>query len=202
MKKIAYTSLIAGIISLVLWLSEILLIKGWSGTTWAFTYVNSAFFIIAVIVLAYIYVCSTITTIALKKKIIAFFILYAVSFLTFEVARNYLYMFFALGFGNGNFGLINFIIGVLLPVIIFTLGYYFTTRGFLIKLSKRNLFYFPLCVFLTYIMSVLTIKLVPGFGYGTDLPDAVKMGYPLLWLNIGMGAIIMLHKKQKRLVKE
>ncbi len=44
-----------------------------------------------------------------------------------------------------------------------------------------------LAFLVTPFLSMVSIKIWPGFGTGTDWVDAVKMGYPVFWTTLTLG---------------
>jgi hypothetical protein len=43
-------------------------------------------------------------------------------------------------------------------------------------------------VFITVVpASLATVEWIPGFGNGITFVDAVKMGYPMFWINVLLG---------------
>ena len=70
----------------------------------------------------------------------------------------------------------------LFAVSIFAFGYYFITHKLIFNVRKQQLALFPLSVFLMFVLGSVTVFLIPGFGNGESIVDAVKMGYPQFWI--------------------
>lgn len=78
---------------------------------------------------------------------------------------------------------------------LFSFGFYFATSKYLQKLKIWTVFLFPLIIVMSCIFGTLTIKIHSGFGSSTDFIDAVKMGYPIFWLEIFLGTYAFLISK-------
>jgi hypothetical protein len=72
-------------------------------------------------------------------------------------------------------------------LIIFITGYYYVTNELIMPIQKRFAALFVLCIVFMYVLSLISVFIFKGFGTGTQWIDAVKMGYPLLWLCLLLG---------------
>lgn len=75
----------------------------------------------------------------------------------------------------------------LLAVSIFAFGYYIITHKLIFNVRKQQLALFPLSVFLMFVLGSISVFLIPGFGNGESIVDAVKMGYPQFWICLLLG---------------
>ncbi len=180
-------ALFIGILCNFLWLYEILSIKSWVGLNWLNGYMNSVFLIIPLTVSTYVLSMRLLKRISIKNILFAILILSFISFISFELARRVLYIvhskFFVLSYSQLS-SILLISTGILVPNLIFSIGYYYVTNKFLIKTAKRTILLFLGTVILCIAFSLLSIKLVSGYGSGHNFIDSVKMGYPVFWLNI------------------
>ncbi len=75
----------------------------------------------------------------------------------------------------------------LVAIGLFSFGYYQITDKLILEVRKQQLAMFILAAFFMFVWGNITIFLLPGFGTGHSLVDAVKMGYPQFWICILMG---------------
>ncbi len=75
----------------------------------------------------------------------------------------------------------------LFAVGIFAFGYYHITNQLILKVRKQHVVLFILAVVLMFILGSITGFLIRGFGQGSSLVDAIKMGYPQFWICILLG---------------
>ena len=65
------------------------------------------------------------------------------------------------------------------------------------KNKKANAIFIDLFALLTIPLSMISVKVIPGFGSGSDWIDAVKMGYPVFWMIASLGISGLMISKQK-----
>jgi hypothetical protein len=70
---------------------------------------------------------------------------------------------------------------------IFAFGYHFMTTHLIMKVRKQQAALFLISVFLMFVLGIATVIFIPGYGYNSNLTDAVKMGYPQFWICILLG---------------
>ncbi len=75
----------------------------------------------------------------------------------------------------------------LFAVGIFAFGYYQITDKLILKVRKQQVILFLLAVVLMFVLGNMTVFVIRGFGQGSSLVDAVKMGYPQFWICILLG---------------
>jgi hypothetical protein len=75
----------------------------------------------------------------------------------------------------------------ILIFIVFISGYYCVTNELIMPIKKHLVALFLLCIIFIYVLSLISVFVIKGFGTGTQWIDAVKMGYPQLWLCVLLG---------------
>lgn len=180
------------LLSIALWLIEILAVKGWSGLNWLngrrYTPYVIGFLSAVAFVIPFVFNGTRIS----NKLLLAFVSIYAISILCYEAGRILNYIAYS-----------RFMFVTILEVkpFVFTALILFPVLGFscwlitdkLIRKTKEQLIlYISLIAVLAIPLSLLTIHLNTGFGSQTGWIDAVKMGYPFFWITLLMGISGML----------
>jgi hypothetical protein len=81
------------------------------------------------------------------------------------------------------------VIGILIPILIFSVGYYSTISKLIFRIPRKAILIFVLSILLSVTFGLITVIILPGFGVGQSFIDSVKMGYPIFWLNISFGLV-------------
>jgi hypothetical protein len=193
--------ILLGIICNFLWLYEIVQIKGWIGLNWLNGYMNSIFLIIPLTVCSYILTLRRFRKIEFKNLMISFIGLSIISLVSFEIAREFIYEINSRFFGDYSsqfISIVKVLTGIIIPNLIYCIGYHFITNRFLLKLRKITIFLYLGPIVFSILFGLITININPGFGSGTTFIDSVKMGYPILWMNIFFGIIGVLILKMNK----
>jgi hypothetical protein len=74
-----------------------------------------------------------------------------------------------------------------LVLVMTSFSFYFITQRWLQSLSLQQVWTIVLGLLLPVPLSIITIHIIPGFGNGRWLADALKMGYPFFWTVLLMG---------------
>lgn len=204
MRQIIITLIIAiliGFVSNFIWLYEILTIKDWQGLNWLNGYMYSVIMIIPLTMCSYIFTIRAYQKIPIKNILISFFGLSIVSWISFEMAREFFYILNFRFWGFSDSLLINILLGLIgffIPNILFSVVFYKMTNRFLLKITMKSIFLFWGLILFSVVLGLLTIRINSGFGSGRSFIDSVKMGYEIFWLNIGFWivAIIMIRKNK------
>ena len=192
--------ILIGLLCNFIWLYEILQIKNWYGLNWLNGYMNSVFLIIPLTVCSFAIPLRLLEKISIKNLFISFLGLSVISLISFEIARQFLYLISSrlFGFTHSQFiSIVIILMGFIVPNTIFCTGYYYVTNRFLIKINKRTIFLFLGSVLFSIIFGFVTVNINSGFGSGKTFIDSVKMGYPIFWLNIFFGIIAIVIFKMK-----
>ena len=75
----------------------------------------------------------------------------------------------------------------LFAACVFAFGYFFITQKLIMKVHKQQVALFFLSIFLMFVLGSITVFVIPGFGRGESIVDAIKMGYPQFWICILLG---------------
>ncbi len=180
--------LILAILAEALWLYEIVVKIGWTGLNWLKLDLYSPWGICTCAATAY-----TLPFIVKYKLIDSKVILTWLSFICLNIAVFYfgetvLKKLFSplialLSFGES----LKIRLFGLFAVSIFAFGYYQMTNQLILKIRKQQVVLFILAVALMFILGNMTVFVLRGFGQGSSLVDAVKMGYPQFWVCILLG---------------
>jgi hypothetical protein len=198
--KTIFVTILAGILNNFTWLFEIVKIKGWDGLHWLDGYMGSVFLIIPVIVLSYMYSIRYHLGQSNTHTIVPFVGLSVIGLISFEIAREFLYLIYSgrLMFSYSRMEIsIIIVTGLILPNLIFSVGFYLITHYFMIKIRRRTVVLYIIAIVLSTGLGYLTVHFNRGFGTGTAFIDSVKMGYPIFWLNLFLGILPMLINTQK-----
>jgi hypothetical protein len=76
---------------------------------------------------------------------------------------------------------------MILLVTVVAAIFFFLKQRFLFKSGRFHILTL-VAVFITVVpASLATVEWIPGFGNGITFVDAVKMGYPMFWINVLLG---------------
>lgn len=171
--------------SLAIWLFEITKIIGWEGLQWLETELFSPYIICCLAA------ASFMTPMLLKyRKIDGKIIL---TFLTFSLI-NLIAFFLAEVFFKGIYSRADLVgnkyafyfLGVMV-FFGFSLGYYLVTHYLIVNMPKLFAIVFATSEVLMFLLAIITVYFIRGFGSHYALIDAIKMGYPQFWVCILLG---------------
>lgn len=186
----------------IIWLVEILAIKGWHGLNWLKGSLYAPYFSTLLAVFAFITPFCFSSTLSKVKIVVSILILYIISIFCFKLGQTLSFsMYSRLFILNKYYPEYPFnIIGIsllLFPFLGFT--YWIVSNLLLLKNKKTNIIFLTALIISSIPLSLLTIQLFTGFGTHKGWIDAVKMGYPIFWLTIGLGLAGMIIAKQEKL---
>ncbi len=69
----------------------------------------------------------------------------------------------------------------------FSIGYYLVTHYLIVNMPKTFAAVFATSEVLMFLLAIITVYFIRGFGPNYDLIDAIKMGYPQFWVCILLG---------------
>ena len=163
--------------SLLIWLYEITKIIGWKSGDWLYVDLFSPYIICCLAAMCFM------TPIALKyqkvdgKIILTFLTLALVNIITFFLAETFfkgIYSRNPLAFIHTTslYGL-----GALI-FIGFAVSYYCVTHYLIVNMPSLFTIVFAASEILIFLLAIITVYFIRGFGNYSNLIDAVKMGYP------------------------
>jgi hypothetical protein len=168
------------ILSQALWLLELTVRIGWKGLAWLKIDLVSPILIGLFAALAYI------TPFWVRYRQIDTRIILTV--LTFYMINLSCYLLSCVLFKSlQTQGTLFLQIIRILIFIVFISGYYYVTNELIMPIKKHLVALFLLCIIFMYVLSLISVFVIKGFGTGTQWIDAVKMGYPQLWLCVLLG---------------
>lgn len=171
--------------SLAIWLFEITKIIGWKSLQWLETDLFSPYIICCLAAACFM------TPMLLKyRKIDGKIIL---TFLTFSLI-NVIAFFLAEVFFKGIYSRADlasnkfafYFLGVMI-FIGFSIGYYLVTHYLIVNMPKLFAAVFATSEVLMFLLAIITVYFIRGYGPNYDLIDAIKMGYPQFWVCILLG---------------
>jgi len=179
--------IIAAIFNISFWLFEIVVIKKWASLNWLKPPLYAPYAIALLTTIAYL------APIQLHYRASRFNWLKAVGGLYFfSLAEFYAgkQLCYALYSRYWIITKIDLAIGCIAIGLLFTglaVACYFSSRQLKRGISYKPIFANATLFFCVIPLSLLSVKLIPGYGAGSGWIDAVKMGYPAFWITILLG---------------
>jgi len=173
-----------GAFSVLLWLSEIIHIVGWLGIEWIIKDLKSVYIITLLAVLSYVLPILILSKVKSRNIVKSVVLLYLFSllgyFATKEIFRQ---LFDKIGYDTH----VLYVWLLILDVTLIAAIFYYVKQYFLLKSERFHLMTI-VAVFISIIpASLITIEWIKGFAPTESFLDAVKMGYPVFWLNVLLG---------------
>jgi hypothetical protein len=178
--------ILLGIASLAMWLTEIRVYIGWEGIEWIRRDLKSVYIITLFIVLSYVLPVVIISKPKWFNSLISIVLLYVFSLISYFVSK---WIFKQLYTKMGDETHVVYVWYLILVVTIVA-GIFYYLKQFL--LFKSEIFHVMtiIAVFISIVpASLITIEWVKGFSVIESFVEAVKMGYPIFWLNVLMGLV-------------
>ena len=179
--------IMAAIFNISFWLFEIVVIKKWASLNWLKPPLYAPYVIALLTTIAYL------TPIQLHYRASRFNWLKSVGGLYFfSLAAFYAgkQLCYALYSRYWIITKIDLAIGCIAIGLLFTglaVACYFSSRQLKRSISYKPIFANATLFFCVIPLSLLSVKLIPGYGAGSGWIDAVKMGYPAFWITILLG---------------
>jgi hypothetical protein len=178
--------IILGISSLGMWLTDIRVYIGWEGIEWIKRELKSVYIITLFIVLSYVLPIVIISKPKWSNSLICIVLLYVFSLISYFVSK---WIFKQLYTKMGDETHVVYVWYLILVVTIVA-GIFYYLKQFL--LFKSEIFHVMtiIAVFISIVpASLITIEWVKGFSVIESFVEAVKMGYPIFWLNVLLGLV-------------
>lgn len=180
--------LLLAILAEALWLYEIVVKIGWTGLNWLKGDLYAPWGICACAATAYILPFIVKYRLIDGKVILTWLSFIFLNIAVFYFGETVLKKLFSplialLSFGES----IKIRLFGLFAVSIFAFGYHQMTNQLILKIRKQQVVLFILAVVLMFVLGNMTVFVIRGFGQGSSLVDAVKMGYPQFWICILLG---------------
>ena len=179
--------IIAAILNISIWLFEIVVIKKWASLNWLKPPLYAPYAIALLTTIAYLAPIQLHYRASRMKQLISGAGLYFFSLTEFYAGKQLCYALYS------RFWIIT---KIDLAIGCMAIGLLFAGLAAACFLSSRHLNreisrkFIPtnIVLFICVIpLSLLSIKLIPGYGAGSGWIDAVKMGYPAFWITILLG---------------
>ncbi|MBK7871281.1 MAG: hypothetical protein IPJ74_11690 [Saprospiraceae bacterium] len=115
--------------------------------------------------------------------------MYPATLVAFFLAKTILFSIYTqlYGYLNGN----ALLALLLVVVLLIAFSIHFVTKKTLHRVRWGHGFFIALGIVTVVPLSILTVRLLPGFGEHKSFVDAVKMGYPFFWITVMMGLLGM-----------
>lgn len=172
-------------LALALWLGEITLRLRWEGLQWLSAFHYSIFLIAAFVIITYLLPFYFLMRFPIQRLLAAGTELYFVILAAFLLEKAILLMQYTQFYGFFNEDWLLLI--QVLVLVMTSFSFYFITQRWLQSLSLQQVWTIVLGLLLPVPLSIITIHIIPGFGNGRWLADALKMGYPFFWTVLLMG---------------
>ena len=191
LKKSLFIILPLAAASLSIWLYEITKIIGWKSGDWLYVDLFSPYIICCLAAMCFM------TPIALKYQKIDGKIL--LTFLTLSLI-NIIAFFLAEAFFRGIYSQLgekSLFYGIgSIAFFGFAVGYYCVTHYLIINMPSLFTIVFAASEILIFILAMITVYFIRGFGNYSNLIDAVKMGYPQFWacILLGLSGVFVMYK--------
>jgi hypothetical protein len=180
------------LLSISVWLFEIVKKIGWAGVMWLDKDLFSPILIGIFAALAYI----TPFWIG-YRRIDGRIILTALTFCMINLTTYFLANMVLRGmYYQSSYGLWFL---TLIVLALFIGGYYYVTDQLIMPLEKQKLILYAACIAVMFVLSITTVFFIRGFGTNYGFMDAVKMGYPQFWICIllGLSGIYLVQNHQE-----
>lgn len=171
---------------MISWLAELIYVVGWEGEKWGTAYLNTVYLICFFVVLSYLSPVLIFVKVKFKNFIITFTILYISSILAYYIAKK-LFIELYHKMPEDKHVIYVWLLIVLVTVVAFV---FFYIKQMLLYKSDRFHVMTLVAVFISVVpASLITLEWIKGFVSTESFIDAVKMGYPIFWLNIFLGLV-------------
>jgi hypothetical protein len=183
-----------GLASMGLWLLDIFLGPGWVGLDWIRQEMGSVYVITGLAIVSYLFpfllhsaYVSWLTLVVCGAG------MYTTALMGFFAARSVFFRVYSRLPVNEHIWVVLelFMIAIAVALVLFYLKQYFLFRSD--RLHAITLMF----AFVSVIpASIISVEWLVNFGNDSSFVDAVKMGYPFLWINIFLGHIAYLMVKK------
>lgn len=174
-----------------LWLAEVIWMTGWEGLGWLWQAQYSAYAGVGLAILAYLLPFILIGKARGPRLWISAIELFFSSVVAFLIARNILYgLYGGMAVLTISPHLLYLMLAALLALV--AGSFYLTTQRRLARPGISYYFWLFAALGAPGALSLFTVKIFPGFGSSSTFADAVKMGYPLFWTVLCLGAVSLL----------
>ena len=174
-----------GLLSWAAWLAEIVYGIGWKSLDWLWEELASVYFVTALAVMSYL---SPILLFSRQTPwttiLLCFSGMYISSLAGFFGAKNVFFTLYSKIPPSEHIGLVWSLFFITLGV---AAAFFYLKQIYLFKSHSLHVLTL-MFVFLSVIpASIITVDWLPGLGNASSFVDAVKMGYPVFWINVLLG---------------
>jgi len=175
-----------GMASLAIWLTEIRYFVGWNGIEWIRTDLKSVYIATLLAVCSYILPVVIISKPKWPNAILSIILLYIFSLFSYFISK---WIFKQLYIKMGDETHVMYVWYLIFVVTIVAVFFYYVKQFLLFKSEIFHIMTI-IAVFISIIpASLISIEWVKGFAVIESFVEAVKMGYPIFWLNVLMGFV-------------
>lgn len=175
------------VLALVLWLVEMTQRIGWDGSEWLSAFHYSILIIAVFAIAAYLLPFYWLFRFPFQRILAAgtelYFVFLAAYFLEKAVLLTLFSRFYLFSSPYLTWSIQP------LVLILTALSFFFVTQRWLQPLRWQHPVLVGSGIFLSLILSLITVKFIPAFNGHMELWDAVKMGYPFFWIVLLMGIV-------------
>jgi MFS family permease len=187
LKHSLITIFLLAILSLAIWLYEIVAKIGWASLDWLNQDLFSPYLLCFFVAVAYIHPFWVRYRNIDGKLILTTLTLFILNISVFLLSDVVLRTIFSrLGFLQSSSYKFNTSMGL---ILLFGLGYFFITDKLIFKIKAKYALLFLACPFLMFVFGVTTNFFIRGFATSWGLVDAVKMGFPQFWICVLIGVL-------------
>ncbi|MCP4437335.1 MAG: hypothetical protein GY810_00010 [Aureispira sp.] len=178
--------LFLGSLSLLIWLYEINSIIGWNSLEWLNQELYSIYIITLLVVISYLLPIAKISQVGMARVLVCGLTMYGAAIGGFILARGVFYDLYNKipeSINHYAWSIWKLFAIVLLVAIVF-----FLLKQWLLDATDRfHILTLIVALIAVVPMSLITVEYIPGFGVEDHFVDAVKMGYPVFWINVLLG---------------
>ncbi len=178
---------VLAVISMGLWLLEIVVIKDWDSLRWLTERLYSPFIITPITVFSFIIPFILKEKITFKRSIMPFVILTLVAVVCFTLGKRLCFKIYEANYFDPMERYRILILSAIALFLFLALTCWFVSNSFMGDNPMRNVVFITVLLVFTVPLSLFSVEIIPGLGTGDDWVDAVKMGYPVLWITFLMG---------------
>jgi hypothetical protein len=184
------TPILIGVISWLMWSYELHQVVGARGFAWLREPLTSIYIISFLIVVAFLLPLRVELKMPIGWTLFYLVLLYGASVGTYFLAKQIFYTLYTRGLIAGDNRIITLSIWKLLgTVILLSAIYFIPMRHFHKSTDGMHILTIMIAIISVVPASLICIEQLPLWSTQTAFIDAVKLGYPILWLPIFLGSL-------------
>ena len=176
--------LLFGVLSMIVWLIDIFNNVGWNSLIWLNHHLLSVYIITALTVGSFLFPILLKTNAKLHTIVFIVFALYIIALCGFFICK---YLFIELYAEMPEDKHVWHVWILIIIVTVVAAAFFYLKEWYLYKSGRFHIMTL-VAVFISVVpASLITIEWFQGYGNAVTFVDEVKMGYPMLWVNIFLG---------------